>query len=118
MKRRRSLKTFPRGVSEIDRALDAVAKAELLRQPHRDVADGQDAAVAPDLVDDVAAVVRFDLLLHSRHHLRRAEVHLLRRAARCRWRSDSCSPADYRAKARASLVLEQRTGRLLECSLT
>ncbi len=40
------LENLPRRVGEIDRALDAVAKSELLRQPHRDVAHREDAAVA------------------------------------------------------------------------
>ena len=31
------LENFPGRISEIDRALDAVAKAELLREQHRDV---------------------------------------------------------------------------------
>ena len=35
------LENLARGVGEIDRALDAVAKAELLRQPHGHVADGR-----------------------------------------------------------------------------
>ena len=38
------LEDLARRVGEIDRALDAVAKAELLREPHRDVADVRDAA--------------------------------------------------------------------------
>ena len=77
------LENLARRVSQIDRALDAVAKAELLRQPHRDIAARQNAAGAPDLVHDVAAVMRFDLLLHGGHYFRRAQVHLLarRRAA-------------------------------------
>ena len=75
------LENFARRIGEIDRALDAVTKTELLRQPHRRVAHGDDAAGAPDFVDDVAAVMRLDLFLHGRHHLRRAQVHFL--ARRC-----------------------------------
>ena len=77
------LENLAGGVGKIDGAFDAVTKTELLRQPHGDVAATQDAARAPDLVHDVAAVMRFDLLLHGRHHLRRAQVHFLarRRAA-------------------------------------
>ena len=83
IKSRRSLKYFARGIGEIDRAFDAIAKPELLRQPHGRFADRKDAAGATDLVDDVAPVMRLDLFLHGRHHLRRAQVHFLmrRRAA-------------------------------------
>ena len=73
------LENFARGVSKIDGAFDPVAKPKLLRQAHRDVAAAQNPAGAPDLVHDVAAIMRFDLLLHGRHHFRRAQVHLLAR---------------------------------------
>ena len=77
------LENFSRRIGEIDRALDAVTKAELLRQPYRDVAALENAAGAPDLVHDIAAIMRFDLLLHRRHHFGRTQVHLFarRRAA-------------------------------------
>ena len=35
------LENLARGVGEIDRALDAVTKSKLLRQPHRHVADAK-----------------------------------------------------------------------------
>ena len=73
------LENLARGIGEIDRALDAVTKAELLRQPHGHVANREDAAGAADLVHDVAAIMRLDLLLHRRHHFRRAQVHFLAR---------------------------------------
>ena len=75
------LENLARGIGEIDRALDAVAKTELLRQAHRRVADGNDSARAAHLLDDIAAIMRFDLFLHGRHHLRRAQVYFL--ARRC-----------------------------------
>ena len=72
-----------RGVSKIDRALDAVAKTKLLGQAHGRIADRNDSAGASYFFDDIAAIMRFDLLLHRRHHVRRAQIHLLarRRAA-------------------------------------
>ena len=77
------LENFMRGVSEIDRALDAVTKSKLLRQSHRDIADADQTAAAPNLVHDLAEIVRLDLLLHRRHHVGRAQVYFFarRRAA-------------------------------------
>ena len=74
---------FARRIGEIDRALDPVTKTKLFRQAHGRVAHGNDPARAPDLIDDVAAIMRLDLLLHGRHHVGRTQVHLLarRRAA-------------------------------------
>ena len=74
------LENLARGVGEIDRALDAVTKTKLLGQPHGQVADRDDPAVAPDLFDDVAAVMRLDLFLHCRHDLRGAEVDFVARS--------------------------------------
>ena len=51
------LENLARGVRQIDRAFDAVAETKLLRQPHCRISHGNDAAGAPDLFDDVAAVV-------------------------------------------------------------
>src|SRR5205814_5942765 len=50
------LKNLARGICEIDRALDPVAKAKLFRQAHRGVAHGDDSARATHLIDDVAPV--------------------------------------------------------------
>src|SRR5256885_16590974 len=74
-------KTFARSVGQIDRALAAVAKTELLGKPHSRVANGNDPAGAPDFIDDIATIMRLDLLLHSGHHVRRAQIDLL--ACRC-----------------------------------
>ena len=71
------------GISEINRALNTVAKAKLFRQAHRGVAHGDDASRPAHFIDNVAAVVGFHLLLHRSHHVRRAQIHFLprRRAA-------------------------------------
>src|SRR3954471_7415508 len=74
------LEHFPGAVREIDGSLDAVTKTKLLGQPHRGVAGANDPALPANLVDDVAAVMRFDLFLHRRHDIRRAQIHFL---ARC-----------------------------------
>ena len=42
------LENFARGIGEIDGALDAVTKAELLGQSHGHVTDGNDTAVGAD----------------------------------------------------------------------
>ena len=74
---------FARGVGEIDGALDAVTKTKLLGQPHGRVAHRNNSALPPHFIDNVAAIMRLDLLLHRRHHVGRAQVYLLarRRAA-------------------------------------
>src|SRR6266853_6351975 len=66
-------------ISKIDRALDPIAKAELFRQAHRGIAHGNDSTGAAHLLDNVAPIMRFDLLLHRGHYIRRAEVHFLPR---------------------------------------
>src|SRR5690348_4791363 len=73
------LENFARGIREIDRALDAVTKAKLFRESHRSVANFDNAAGAPDLVDNVATVVLLNLLLDGSHHVRCTQVHLLAR---------------------------------------
>src|SRR6266851_2330689 len=70
---------FARGVSEIDRALDPVTKAELLGEANGGVADFNDPAGAMHFIDNVAAIMLLDLLLHRRHHIRRTQVDLLAR---------------------------------------
>ena len=49
---------FARGISQIDGALDAVAKAEFLRQFDGQIAGGKDVAVGADALDQFAAVMR------------------------------------------------------------
>ena len=51
------LENLARGVRQIDRALNAVTKAKLLCQTHCRISHGNDSAGAPDLFDDIAAVV-------------------------------------------------------------
>jgi hypothetical protein len=63
-----------RGVREIDGPLDAVAKAELLRQSHRHTLASQRAPTGPQPLHDLAAVVGLDLRLHRGVQLRRAEI--------------------------------------------
>src|SRR5437879_4114463 len=70
---------FARGVSEIDRALDPVTKAELLGEADNGVANFNDPAGATQFVDDVAAIVLLNLLLHRRHYVRRTQVDLFAR---------------------------------------
>src|SRR6059058_3000577 len=78
------LENLSRGVSEVDGALDAIAKAELLRQADGHAADRDQAASATDLIDDVAPVMGLDLLLHGCHHRRGAEIDLLARSRAAR----------------------------------
>src|SRR6266852_2297004 len=66
-----------RCVREVDGALDAVAETKLLGQAHGGVPDGNHSADAADFFDNITAIVRLDLLLHGRHHVRRAQVHFL-----------------------------------------
>jgi hypothetical protein len=71
------------GVSEINRALDTVAKAKFFRQAHRGVPHGDDSTRPAHFIDNVAAVVRLHLLLHCSHHVGCAQIDFLacRRAA-------------------------------------
>jgi hypothetical protein len=71
------LENLTRRVRQVDCALDAVAETKLLRQAHCRIAHGNDSAGAPDLFDNIASVVRLDLLLHGRHDVRRAQIHSL-----------------------------------------
>src|SRR6266404_2185069 len=70
---------FARGVSEVDRALDPVTKAELLGEANRGLAYFNDPSGAMYFIDDVAAIMLLDLLLHRRHHVRRPQVYFLAR---------------------------------------
>jgi hypothetical protein len=62
-------KNFARRIGEIDRALHAVAKTKLFRQAHRGVAHGDDSTRPAHLLDNIASVVRLDLLLHRSHYV-------------------------------------------------
>src|SRR6266487_302219 len=73
------LENFARRVSEIDRALDPVTKAELLGEADGGLADLDDPTGATHFVNDVAAIMLLDLFLHCRHHVRRAQVYFLAR---------------------------------------
>src|SRR5437667_12186471 len=70
---------FARGVSEVDRALNPVTKAELLGEADNGVANCNDPAGATHFVDDVAAIMLLKLLLHRRHHVRSTQVDLFAR---------------------------------------
>ena len=75
-------KVFPRGVGEVNRALDAVAKAEFLRELHGEVAGGKHAAAGADALDQFAAVMREHLGLHRLHDVGPAEVDFFLRCGR------------------------------------
>ena len=63
------------GVGEVDGALHAVAKAELLRELHGHVRRRESVPPAgAELLHDLAAVVGLHLRLHRRHDVRRAEI--------------------------------------------
>src|SRR5437868_15351922 len=71
-------------IGQIDRALHAVTEAKLLGQSHSGVSNRNDSAGAPDFFDDVAAIVRLDLLLHRRHYVGSTQVHFLARSRAAR----------------------------------
>src|SRR5712692_654649 len=77
-------KNLARGISEIDRALDAVAKPELFCEPHCSFTGSDDSSGTPNFVNDVAAIMRLHLFLHRGHYVGRAQIHFLprRRPAR------------------------------------
>jgi hypothetical protein len=68
------LEDLGRRIREIDRPLDAVAKAKLLRETHRHAFAAQRPTGRTQSLDDLAAIVVLDLRLHLFHHLRVAEV--------------------------------------------
>src|SRR6202011_3041780 len=70
---------FARSVSEIDRALDPVTKAELLGEANGGVADCNDPSGAMHFVDDIAAIMLLALFLHRGHDVRRTQVYFLAR---------------------------------------
>src|SRR5439155_1659182 len=89
---------FARGVSEIDRALVPVTKAELLGEADNGVANFNDSAGATHFVDDVAAIMLINLLLHGRHYVGRTQVDLF--ARRRSAEPDGQSPDEIRIPAR------------------
>ena len=72
----------PGGVGEIDRAFDAVAEAEFLRQLDGEVARGKHVAAGANALDQLAAIVREHLGLDSFHDVRSAQVDFLGRGRR------------------------------------
>lgn len=61
-------KVFSGGVSQVNRALDAVAKAKFFGQADGELlAGGEDVSVGAEVVDNVASVVGDDLRLHFFH---------------------------------------------------
>src|SRR4030095_3486324 len=75
------LKNLSRRICEIDRALDAIAKTKLFRQAYRGGTHCNGAPGPAHFFDNIAPIVRLDLLLDGSHHVGRAQVHFL--AGRC-----------------------------------
>ena len=71
------LKHLACGVRQVDRAFNAVAETKLLRQSHCGISNRNGSACMTHLLDDVAAVVRLDLLLHRGHDGGSPQVHFL-----------------------------------------
>ena len=72
-----------RGVSQVDRAFNAVTKAEFLGQLHREPSgSGQDAAIDANARDQLAPVMGDDLGLNGLHNVRSSEVDFLWRRGR------------------------------------
>ena len=65
-----------RGVGQVDRALDAVTKAECLRELDGEAVGREVRLGVAQVLDDRAAVVAFDLFLHELHDLRGAKIDL------------------------------------------
>src|SRR5215472_14691396 len=99
---------FARGVRQIDGALDAVTEAKLLCQTHGSIANRNDSAGTPDFFNDIAAVMRLDLLLNGRHHTWRAQIHFL---------PGSC-PAGNQVCAHVVLVIPSAAKNLGSSALT
>ena len=83
-------KDFARGIRQIDRALDPVAKTKLLRQAHGRVAHGDDSTRrgAPSRQCRCGNAIR---PVAAPPPSRRAYAGSLSPALLCRWKSDSCS---------------------------
>ena len=62
------------GVGEVNRALDAVAETEFLRELDGEFAGGKHAAAGADAFDQFAAIVREHLRLHRLHDVGAPEV--------------------------------------------
>ena len=74
-------KDLPGGVSQIDGPFHAVTKAKFLGQFDGEQPIGrQDVALVQDAIDQIAAIMGHHLGLHRLHHIRSAEVNLLRRS--------------------------------------
>ena len=73
---------FPRGIGEVDRALDAVAETEFLRELDGEAVGGEHAAVGADAFDEFAAVVGEHLGLHGLENIGPAEVDFFLRGGR------------------------------------
>jgi hypothetical protein len=69
-------KIFPRGIGKVDGAFDAVAKAEFLRELHRQAVGGKHAAVGADVLDDFAPIMGQHLRRNRFHDVWAAEVDL------------------------------------------
>jgi len=67
-------KIFSRGIGKVNRALDAVAKAEFLRELHREAVRGKHATVGADAFDEFAAIMREYLGLHGLEDVGPAEI--------------------------------------------
>src|SRR5208282_5045423 len=66
------------GVGEVNRALDAVAEAEFLRELDGEFAGGKHAAARADALDQFAAIMSEHLRLHRFHDVGPAKVDFLR----------------------------------------
>src|SRR5437867_12397655 len=71
---------FAGRIRQVDRALDPITKAKLFRQAYCAVAHRNHTTGTADFLDNVTAVMRYDLLLHRRDNVRRTKVHLLARS--------------------------------------
>ncbi len=65
---------LPRRVGEVDRPLDSVAESELFGQSNNRSTLLEDPSLAANAFHEAAFVVAFDLRLHARHHIGRAEI--------------------------------------------
>ena len=65
---------FSSGIGKIDRALDPVAKPKLFREADCRLAGLQHAATRTQPLDKLAPIMSFNLRLHVRHDVRRAQV--------------------------------------------
>ena len=72
------------GVSEIDGAFDAIAKAEFLGQFDRQIAGRKDVAAGADALDQFAPVMGKDLGLHRSHDVGPPQIDFLGQGRRFR----------------------------------